>query len=135
LAGRLVEQATAGRGRLGRTPLDPSAVRANVTVRYRASDHFDADAREVLASAGLTERRVARVVDHEAALLERLRADQSFAAGYTLDARAALADLDDPLGDRLAPLVPLPTRRRPTALAPVGLGTVRVETGDAEGGR
>jgi hypothetical protein len=137
LAGRLVDQAAAGGGRLGRTSIDPSSVTANVTVRYRASDYFDADAHEVLAGAGVPKRDVARLLEHETSVLERLESDPTFAAGYTLDPRAALAALDDPLGERLAPLVPRPIRRRPVILSPVTIGTMRVQVadGDADGGR
>lgn len=136
LAGRLVDQAAAGGGRLGRTPIDPSSVTAAVTVRYRASDYFDADVHEVLAGAGVPRQDIARLVEHEAPVLDRLESDPSFAAGYTLDPRAALAALDDPLGERLAPLVSRHTRRRPVALSPVTIGTVRVQVADddADGG-
>jgi hypothetical protein len=136
-AGTLVEYAAGGRGRIGRTPLDPSAVTPDITVRYRPRGYFDVDAREVLADAGISDRETETLLEHETALLERLQSDEAFAAGYTLDTATALADLDDPLGERLALLVQKPTHRRPTDLGSLGGGTMRVQVGDADtdGGR
>lgn len=139
LAGSLIEQAGAGHGRLGRTPIDPSSVTATVTVRYRPSDYFDADPRDVLRRDGRSATDIEQLLEYEPRILERLQADESFAAGYTLDAAAALADLDDSLGDRVAPLVPKSVHRRPATLSRIRLGSMHVQVGDtardSEGGR
>jgi hypothetical protein len=130
LAGGLIEHAGAGQGRLGRTPIDASSVTATVTVRYRPSDYFDTDPRDVLRIGGRSATDVKQLLEHEPQILQRLQANEAFAAGYTLDAATALTDLDDSFGERVAPLVPKSIRRQPAEILPIRIGAMRAQAGD-----
>ena len=136
LAGHLLGREADRRGRVGHTPIDPSAVDVNVTVRFAPASRFDVDAAAILAEAGVPTASLKALPKFEDRVLDRLEEDPSFAAdvvaspGLVSDA----LDDDDPLSDLFASSVGSPRRRRDAGLAPVGLASLRVETTDGPGG-
>ncbi|WP_232745104.1 helix-hairpin-helix domain-containing protein [Halorubrum aethiopicum] len=136
LAGHLLGREADRRGRVGHTPIDPSAVDVNVTVRFAPASRFDVDAAATLAEAGVPAAALKALPKFEDRVLERLEEDPSFAADVVASPDLVSEALDDgdPLSDLFASSAGSPRRRRDVGLAPVGLASLRVGTADGPGG-